>query len=207
MPTSNEALQILIFVLPGLLSAKLRDSLSAGKDRSVAALFFDGLLFTLANWLIAQAVFAVWPGLLGTTTIRIEGDGGLISVAINELQVLGGVTVFVISIVTGILAGVASNEDWYYRVLRRLRLTTRLSNQDVWTQAFDTFRCKWLVVTLKDGARYRGWARFYSVTEDKPEVFLSDASKINDDGTTTDIQGPGILLHAASQITRVEFLD
>lgn len=206
MPTSAEALQILIFVLPGLLSAKLRDALSAGKDRSIAELFFDGLLFTLFNWLIAQAVFAAFPALLRIASVQVE-DQGLISTAINQLQVQGGVTVLVIAIATGVLAGVAGNGDWFYRSLRRLRLTQRISSQDVWTQSFDTFRGKWLVVTLEDKTRYRGWARFYSVTEGKPELFLSDAARIGEDGSLAEIKGPGILLHAGSKISHVEFLD
>ena len=206
MPTSAEALQILIFVLPGLLSAKLRDSLSAGRDRSIAELFFDGLLFTLFNWLIAQVVFAAFPALLSVTTMPIE-DTGLISTAINQLQIQGGITVLIIAIFTGIVAGVAGNGDWYYRVLSKLRLTQRASSQDVWAQAFDTFRGKWLIVTLEDKSRYRGWARFYSVTEGKPELFLSEAARVNDDGSMTEIKGPGVLLHAGSKIARVEFLD
>jgi hypothetical protein len=206
MPTSADALQILIFVLPGLLSAKLRDALSAGRDRTIAELFFDGLLFTLFNWSIAQIVFAAFPALLAATTMPIE-DQGLISTAINQLQVQGGVTVLLIAIVTGILSGVGSNNDWFYRALRTLRLTTRASSQDVWTQAFDTFRGKWLIVTLEDKTRYRGWARYYSVSEGKPELFLSDAARVNDDGSLTEIKGPGLLFHGASKISRVEFLD
>ena len=206
MPTSTDALQILIFVLPGLLSAKLRDSLSAGKDRSISELFFDGLLFTFFNWVIAQVVFALLPQLLALNNALVEGEG-LISTAINQLQLQGGIVILFIAIMTGIFAGVISNGDWYYRALRKLRLTTRTSSQDVWTQSFDTFRGKWLVVTLADKTRYRGWVRFYSVTEGKPALFLSEAARVNEDGSMTEIKGPGVLLHSASKIARIEFLD
>jgi hypothetical protein len=62
-------------------------------------------------------------------------------------------------------------------------------------------------VGLHDGRNLIGWIRRYSDLEGERSLFLEKASWVQEDGSTVEIDGKGILLTDKAEIEYVMFLN
>ena len=110
------------------------------------------------------------------------------------------------SIALGMMSGLVAGKDLHYRLARKWRLTNRTGRVDTWQDVFQELPDNWIVVHTEDGKRAVGWAQFFSDAGDRPALFLRDARWVEDDGTSTPIAGPGLLVGEAARIKFIEFL-
>jgi len=208
MPTfSLEAARLMVFLIPGFVILWTGDLFTVGKTRSLVEKTISALIFTFFNWVFFWTLVGSFPS-LGLLGVNVQPPpSGLASQLWLEFQGQGGFGLLITSLLLGLVLGVIQSKEWDYRLLRWLGLTYRAGHTDVWLQTFTDIRGKWLVVHLEDGSRYMGWAWYYSDQPAVHELFLADASRIEDDGSMTNVDGPGILLTSKSGIGHVEFLN
>jgi hypothetical protein len=97
------------------------------------------------------------------------------TLAMHAQQIEALATLVAVSIISGIGLGKALENGWLFRGFRKLRLTNKNSELDVWYDVFKDFRRYWLRVCFKDGSKVIGWPYYFSDDPDKRELFLADA--------------------------------
>ena len=213
-----EKLKWLIILFPGFLSLGLVRYISSMNHLSEFELVFYSFGFTIINLIIATLLYKL---------------GGLIAKKIKKGQ-LGQeryltfyVLVAIISIFIGIVAGIAYENDWTFRLLRigpgttlitkrgyQRPLTFLLSRniqgkfEEGRPEAMKTTEA-WVKIRLTSGETYEGYPEFFSMGEASSEVFLSPACRWIKKGCQDkiiEIDGPGILIFE-KDIKYIEFLD
>lgn len=187
MPTSLQALEILLVLLPGFLCAKVVQSLFVRPQQSELDKVTEALLL---SFLIYVAFAISFPGI------------SLKSIDSPHLLYLTGY-----SIALGVFIAAALTNDWFNRVLRWARVTQRTSNVSIWN---DTFRHNggYVLVELADERLVFGWVQWFSDREEQASLFLKEAAWLDrDSGSRIEIAGSGILLTKESGIRNVMFVE
>lgn len=186
MPSTFEALSILLVLLPGFLCARIVQSLFVRPQQTELDKIVEALLY---SFLVYVAFVFTFP------------DARLSHLRSVELLVLA-----CYSVGLGLLMSAILTNDLFGRLLRRIKITQRTSHTAVWN---DTFRScgGYVLVELIDGRMVLGWVRYFSDDDQQLSLFLEDAAWIDRDGTRIHIDGAGILLTHTSGIRNVMFVD
>ncbi len=122
-------------------------------------------------------------------------------------QVEGLACLVVLSIVVGLVAAEIEEKGWLEITFRRLGLTKKHSQLDVWYDVFKEFRGEWCRVCFKDNTAVTGWTRFFSDDPNAQGLFLADALVEEADGSTRLVDGPGVLIPGGGEILRIELVN
>lgn len=209
-----EAFKILLFIIPGIISLRIKAALAISAPKNTFNMTIDGLILTLVDhalyggfrWtfsnlpsygLLRQLESAV-KGILDSPSL--PGDLG------RHFAGAGGFAIVLIAVGVGFVAGVIRYHGWEFRVLRVFRMTNRTGENLVWAEVMTKEpRASYVVVACKDGSRFMGVVDTFSEEAGNYELFLSRASQVQEDGTTLPIKGTGVLLTRENPIIRVEF--
>lgn len=206
MPTTVLAFNLLLFLLPGFVTLKVREALAIVAKSSDFSRVVDAMLFTLLNYAIYFPV-ANALGLKQFTILGLRADSTgasfqLVTPYLPALFLMLGTATAL-----GIFVGMGTDRDWFYKFKTGLRLTRRPARIDVWADSFYEAKKKWILVQLEDGTQIIGWPFRYSDEPERRQLFLKDARVRRPDGVEYDVTGPGLLLTEASKIKLIEFLD
>jgi hypothetical protein len=182
----RELIPILIFLLPGFLTAKVLDVLVIRKERDVFDKFVQALVFTFAN----LALFVVMRWIIESWT-SAEFDRQSLSVG----------NVFLItscSIGIGLACAFEIRNELMLDLLHRLRFTKK---------TYNLASEKFVVVHLEDGRRIYGWPKFYADEPGERAIFLQEASWLDDTNKALNDPLISILLDEKSGIQLVEFIS
>ena len=201
MPSTNEALTILIFLLPGFLTQRLVDALTVRRAISDTALVVEALVFALLDYFL-YGLLGLWASLPPLSNLASPyGPISLSSKSIAGLAILvSGAAVL------GLAQSLIMNRGWFYTLARKMRLTAKTGAVGAWYDTFDAFRGSWVRVHLRSGAQIVGWPQFYSESSNPQEIFLADSYVQRPDGTLFDVAGPGVLVPANAVIEMIELL-
>jgi hypothetical protein len=166
--------------------------MSAQAQQSELERVIEALIFSFFTYVIYIALFG--------TSLPIEWFP---SFQVHRWHV---VFVALIGCSLGVFWGVVRSKDLALGLLRRLKLTERTSRESVWNDVFSSIEGS-AQVGLHDGRNLVGWIGRYSDSGNERSVFLEKASWIQDDGSTVEIGGKGILLTDKAEIEYVMFLD
>ena len=186
MPTSVEALSILLVLLPGFLCARIVQGLSVRPTQTEMDKVVEALLYSFV-------IYVIYSVTIGSIEQASNGKHPLILAAY--------------SILLGLLVAAALTNDWHGRVLRRLGVTNRTSNTSIWNDVFQNLS-GYVLVELAGGRLVSGWVLYYSDRDDTPSLFLEDAAWIDaDTEEQKSINGLGILIGRESGIRTISFLN
>lgn len=207
------AINILIFLLPGFVSQKMVEWLTAHGRSGEREMIRDALIFSLVNYLFYTVLaFAghhlsfTWSPFppLPAVPLILSNEGML---AMHAQQVEALAALVTISIVSGTVLAKTLENGWLFMGFRKLRLTNKNSELDVWYDVFKDFRGNWLRVCFKDGSKVIGWPYYFSDDPEKRELFLADALVEQPNGEFGELDGPGILIENMSEILRIEVIN
>ncbi len=189
---SNEAVGLLMFLLPGFVAAAIFYSLTSfprpgAFDRVVVALIFTAIGQTITEYGL--------PAITGTSGEMPEtGDWKPLAP-------------FFVAVALGLGASVLSNTDFLHRLLRRVRLTRETSYPSEWYSTFARLADGSFIVLHLDGER-----RLYGYAQEWPGDPKDGHFRIvgykwlgEDSGASTATDVSAILIPAA-EVTMVEFL-
>ena len=197
MPDKLEALGILLVLMPGFACAYVTQSLAVRRKQSDPEKVVEALLLSLIIYLATLPFF----GFVLPISWHPASDGAY-HIAVNYRFL---VTLFISSLVLGVLYAANVNHDWIMFLLRKARVTERTARSTIWNDIFQEVG-GYVQISMVGGARVIGWVRYYSDEVDDGSVFLEDAAWIDDEGGEQPIDGPGILLTKESKIQSVMFL-
>jgi hypothetical protein len=203
MPGTTEALGVLLLLLPGFSCAYIVQRLAVRPKQTELDKVIEALLFSLILYLIASPFFSYSLPLTWQKKI-IEGIEQY-SFQLNwpYLAVLAA-----LALAFGILYSANLNQDWVLWLLRKLRITQRTARSSIWNDAFQDIPSSFVLVQLSRDRTIIGYLRYYSDEPEDSSLFLEDAAWIVDEeGTQSPIDGPGILLTKQAGIESVSFLN
>jgi hypothetical protein len=181
MTLTVEALNILLLLLPGLLSGQIFYSLFKLGEVPVPRRVLDALLFSFVVYLIVSAFFPWEP--LAQVKSTVTTGGSLTFFFSNSRRVIALSCVGVICF--PIIAGFLYFNDYVHTVLRKLKITTKTSRDNTWNDAFLT-QNRYVIVTLKDGRRIRGYPTMFSTNPEEGFVYLYNPAWVNDNKNSVD---------------------
>lgn len=191
-----EALQILIFLIPGFIAAAFLDLLIPKKKstelgRIVEALIFSMIIYTIYLFVFAQGHPVALNVKDGLTTYVFDLRAFLWLFALS-IAIPIGISYFIV-------------HDWHMWILRKIGATNRTAKNCVW---FDTLsnRKGYIVIDFENGRRICGWPTYYSDNPKDGYIYLSDASWINEKNEYENIDAEGILITPEQKIESITFL-
>jgi hypothetical protein len=198
MPDKIEALGILLILLPGFSCAYVTQHLAVRRDQTELDKAVEALLFSFVLYLATLPFFGYT---LPVSWHAIAGGSYQIVPSYPHL-----LTLFVSSILLGVLYAANINHDWVLGVLRKINVTERTARSSIWNDAFQEIG-GYVQVGMRDGRKLLGWVRYYSDESSDCSIFLEDAAWIGDNGEVQSIDGPGVLLTKECGVEFVMFLD
>jgi hypothetical protein len=205
MPSSFEALAILLILLPGFLAAYILQSLATRPKQTDLERVIEALIFSLLIYL----VYILTSGTGLPVSWRLEKDAAgnpayTVEAAWRRLTLL----TLVLPVLLGIVSAWLVEHDLLLRVLRFCKLTERTSRSSTWIDVMTEINSV-AQVELADGRKVMGWITYYSVDPDDSSLFLEEAAWVSEEneGDLVPIKGPGILLTKEAGIRSVTFLD
>ena len=203
MPGTTEALGVLLLLLPGFSCAYIVQRLAVRPkqtelDKAIEALLFSFVLYLMASPFFNYSLPLSWQ------KKTVEGiDQYAFQLNWQYLAVLAA-----LALATGILYSVNLNHDWLLRLLRKWNITQRTARSSIWNDAFQDIPSSFVLVQLSRDRSIIGYLRYYSDEPEDASLFLEDAAWIVDEkGTQSPIDGPGILLTKQAGIESVSFLN
>lgn len=208
-----EAFKIALFILPGIISLRIKAALSISTPSRPFNLAIDGLIFTLidhalfglSKWSLAKLASYEpirWLRSLGEairTSPSLPGELG------RQFSEAGGFPIIAIAIAVGLLFGVTRHHGWDFRLLRKVKATNRTGENLIWAEALTAAsRTSYAMVACEDGSRFLGKIDLFSEEAGNYEILLTQASQVEPDGTLLPIAGEGVLLTRENPIIRVE---
>jgi hypothetical protein len=191
----SQLIPVLLFLLPGLVSAGIVNALVVRKPKDVFDKVVEALIFTMTNlalFLIIRWALELFP--------KVEFDRAVFFTVGNSSLMLG------CSIAVGVLTGAELNNEWLLGKLRDWNITRKTAKPSTWIETFAQSE-RFVVVHLADDRRIYGWPAFYSDTPKERAIYLEDASWLSEDNTFLNDPRISILLDKESGIKFVEFID
>ena len=174
-------LQFFIFLIPGICSTLLYDSLNIRKERhyyiEILRLFFVSFISFAVVDLLICGITKLFHGLTWKPIDIVHqiGTKGL-QIPIINVAVATGVAI----LFTGILVKARSG-NWLFRFANKLHLTKRIDNQPVWEHAFDRND----IVVVRDKVTtntYYGRVVAFSDNSEIRELILEDVYIYDQEG-------------------------
>jgi len=190
-----------LVLLPGIFAVLIRDMLVETETRSVQRTFVNAAIFDV---LIYVCLLALSP--LGLTSYPSSEPFNIMTV----------VVAFILAVGFGVVSGAGSSQGIWQRILFKLGWTKK-GPKNTWVDGFQQAEEAeaWAYVYLKDGRRVFGVPKYCSADGDRTSVFLVRGTKGKEPVTIYDkdgqnpiqLNGPGVLITPAAEITLLAFLD
>lgn len=189
-----QAIQILIFLMPGFISVKILDSLVVRKQDSkdleivIQALIFSLLIYTLSSLLKINNLITLDPN----------------NYSISFPHPFLYIWIILISIGISFLFALIINQGWLMSLVRWLKITRKTSRLSVWNDVFYT-KPRRVIVDFFDGSRVFGWVEYYSDYCENPFIYLAQPQWIKR-GKFENTGLDGLLITPDQKIRFIEFL-
>ena len=167
-------------------------------DKVIEALLFSFIFYLFVSPFFGYTLSASWQmntvGAIEQYTIQFNWP------------YLAALAVLVLAV--GILYSANLNHDWLLWLLRKWSITQSTARSSIWNDAFQDIPSSFVLVQLSGDRTIIGYLRYYFDEPEDASLFLEDAAWIVDEeGTQSPIDGPGILLTKQAGIESVSFLN
>ena len=189
-----QALQILIFLIPGFISATILNALVVRKAKKELGIIIEALILSMLIYTIYSLISGVSP----VTLNQIE-ESIVYSYDSKSFVWLG-----VLSLGIPVILSLFITNDLHMKLARFLRISRRTARSSVWFDVFYDIR-KHIIINLKDGRRIYGWPQYYSNDPESPYIFLFKPCWIQGE-KFIDLDIEGILITPEEKIESIEFL-
>lgn len=178
MQLSELTLRLLLIFFPGMIAVQIVSSLTNNGKRDfkffllysyllgLFSYFILKLIVDLNNWFVKlRGLHPTWK--VDFFTYLTDGKSSIIFTEIFWSTI--------VSILLGFLAAAIINHKLLNRLARRLKITRRFAERDVWGYLFESPDVEWIVVRdIQNDLIYDGWVEAFSDTYERNELFLRD---------------------------------
>ncbi|MBL7075537.1 hypothetical protein ISS37_09910 [candidate division KSB1 bacterium] len=189
-----QALQILIFLIPGFISATILDVFIVRKEKKEFGKIIEALIFSMIIYIIYSLISGKSPVVLNQIEKSIT-----YSYDSKSFLLLG-----LLSIATPTVLSFLITNDWHMKLARGLLISRKTARSSVWFDVFCDIK-KHVIVNFENGRRIYGWPMYYSNNPENPYIFLFEPSWVEGD-KFVDLDLEGILITPEQKIESIEFL-
>ena len=180
----SQATPLLMFLLPGFLSAWIFYGLTSHPKPSQFERTVEALVFT---FVVHGATKLLKIGLLEVGKIMSLG------VWTSDSQTLWSV---LLAGLLGVGVAAAVNRDTFHSWLRRHGFTSRTSHPSEWFCILDS-NPAYVILQLQDGRRITGWPKEWPVSPSAGQFYLQQPAWITEEGGLVELATlDGIIIHA-----------
>jgi hypothetical protein len=196
MIDSFDALNILIFLIPGFISANILNFIVVRKEKNDFSKVVEALIFSLVIYTVYAIIFKETPVLIQEKSIIFNWESLLF--------------LSIFSVLFPLILGANITNDLLMKGARFLRITKNKSRSSVWLDVFYDFK-RHVIINFENGRRIYGWPMYYSKEPDKPYVFLYNPAWVVEDEKTKEqkflkLGLEGMLITPEQKIESIEFL-
>lgn len=171
MDLTHFSLQVLLFFFPGLLAFGMFSTYTYKQERRAFEIVILVFVLGILSYLVVDAVR--WVLLCDT-----RSDPGYLEMFLfqEQMPAFGDIIkVSLAGIFVGSLTAAFYNKKIIHRIGKKLGLTKRFGEPDVWAYLHESKDVEW--VTIRDfefNLTYHGWVSAYGDTSENPELLLSE---------------------------------
>jgi len=191
---SFQALQILIFLIPGFIAAVILDALVVRMEKKELGKIIEALIFSMIIYTIYSSISGKSPISLS----KIEGSTTLVYDSKSFLWLA------LLSLFIPLLLSFFITNDLHMKLARKLRITRKTARASVWFDVFSDLD-KHIIINFENGRRICGWPMYHSTKPENPYIFLFNPAWIQED-EFVDLNIEGILITPEQKIESIEFL-
>lgn len=180
----SQATPLLLFLLPGFLSAWIFYGLTSHPKPSQFERTVEALVFTF-----------VVQGITGMIKASLVAAGSVLAVGAwsNDSQTFWSI---VAASALGVGVAAAVNKDTFHSWLRRRGFTSRTSHPSEWFCVLDS-NPAYVILQLQDGRRLTGWPKEWPVNPSTGQFYMQQPAWIDENGNVVDLDNlDGIIIHA-----------
>jgi hypothetical protein len=197
MKLTYETLNLLMLLMPGLLSSIVYNLIRRKVETSTFEKIIESLLFTFVIYVVISFTYT-WQPLATATKIGSEVTYSISNDLWLILLTLGYALAF------PLILGSIVHHDLHMKFFRWANLTDRTSRDTAWDDVF-TDEKRFITLHLEDARRISGWPLYYSNNKDEGFVYLSQAAWLDEKNEYIDSDSHGILISKA-KIDLIEFM-
>ena len=190
---SDQVVGLLIFLLPGFVTAAIFYSLTSYPKPSAFERVIQALIFTA----IAQALVVVF-------VFSLRSSGLLESAQLANTSEL--VLSVLVAVALGLLVSYVLNKDVVHRILRSINVTKQNSYPSEWYSVFSRKDGCYVVLHMIGERRLYGWPEEWPNRSDEGHFQIAEAEWL-DAGQRIPTTGVSAILIPASEVEMVEFMD
>ena len=191
-----QALQILIFLIPGFISEVILNAFIVRKEKKEFERIIEALIFSMLIYTIYSIAIGGSPIVLNQTTTSITLS--------YEKYSLSWLSAFSIGI--PVVLGLLVTNDLHMKLARSLRISRKTARSSVWFDVFYDIRAH-IIINFENGRRIYGWPMYYSNDPKNPYIFLFKPAWIQGDQFVHLDDLEGILITPEQKIESIEFLE
>ncbi|MBC8357337.1 MAG: hypothetical protein H8E54_00105 [Candidatus Aminicenantes bacterium] len=192
---SFQALQILIFLIPGFISAVILDTLVVRMKKKELGKIIEALIFSMIIYTIYSSISGKSPISLS----KIEESTTLVYDSKSFLWLA------LLSLFIPLVLSFLITNDLHMKLARKLRITRKTARASVWFDVFSDLD-KHIIINFENDRRIYGWPMYYSTKPENPYIFLFRPAWIQE-GKFVDLNIEGILITPEQKIESIEFLE
>lgn len=190
---SYEALQILIFLIPGFVASKVKNVLLSTEVEKEFDKIIEALIFSLV-------IYTFYSLLSGKSPVSFDKEKTILSYDGYSLLLLG-----LLSIAVPCVLGLLETNKWFLNLARKIRISSDKARSDVWFDSLGDVGEKGVIINLEGGKRIHGWVGYYSNTPEDAYIYLHDPAWV-DMEEFVPLKVKGILLTPAQKIESIEIM-
>lgn len=177
MPLNDTVLALVLTFIPGILCYGVASSLAVKRERNIITIFLQIFMYGVAAYLILALFCQDFPKAAAELHVN-AGDIPLLNPSHIGKSVLDPLTITaasVVAVVLGLMIAVNVNLSLLMRLCRRMRLTNRFSDPDVWSFVLNSKDIdNWAIIRLPSrGLIYQGYVRAFSAGDKERELVLT----------------------------------
>lgn len=165
------SLQVVLFFFPGILAFGIYSAYTYKQKRSVFEILMNIFVFGVIAYLLYDGIRWIL-----FCESRSENASLLAFVLQERMPTFPQIAAVSFSgIMVGIIASVTFNRKILHKIGKKLKLTNRFGEPDVWAYFFESDEIEW--VTIRDfetNLTYQGYVVAYGDTSDNPEILLRE---------------------------------
>ncbi|WP_448248028.1 DUF6338 family protein [Thalassotalea agariperforans] len=198
MKITYETLNLLLLLIPGLLSSRIIQLMERKIDQNNLRIIVDVLMYSFLIYLAVEVLYK-WSPIF---TITKNNDGTFSYQSIADFTSVS-ITI-ILAIIFPITVGAIKHRDLHMLLLRAIRVTNKTSRETAWDDVF-TNSNRYITVHFKDERRLTGWPMYYSNSPDEGFIYLYDAAWLDDNNNYIETNSHGILINKEDALL-IEFL-
>lgn len=178
MEFSALTLRVLLLFFPGVLCAMIVEALTPHRERTVPAFLTESFVFGIGTYLLLSASRSLVSYIAVAVGMPAPPPITFYQALVDPTQQISWDEIAMSAVAAVVLSGAISalrNHNVLHRTARRLHVSWKFGDLDVWSHFLNSPRIGWIAVRdIPADTTYEGWLDAYSDTGDDAQLLLSD---------------------------------